>query len=139
MHPNYWQITILLVVDLCLSLAYFMMTQPLPIAGKLPMKTLVAKQLPTNILTLDTYTLLTQYFSLPEVPPPTLSVSSQALIKSILLVVGYLFRENKRYLPDYRIALLKTATMARPREVWTNIMLCIVHEFQVLLAVQIVN
>ena len=36
MHPNYWQITILLVVDLCSSLAYFMMTQPLPIAGKLP-------------------------------------------------------------------------------------------------------
>ena len=26
-----------------------MMTQPLPIAGKLPIKTLVARQLPTNI------------------------------------------------------------------------------------------
>ena len=38
MHPNYWQITILLVIDLCSSLAYFMMTQPLPIAGKLPIK-----------------------------------------------------------------------------------------------------
>ena len=50
MHPNYWQITILLVVDLCSSLAYFMMTQPLPIAGKLPIKTLVAKQLPTMII-----------------------------------------------------------------------------------------
>ena len=50
MHPNYWQITILLVVDLCSSLAYFMMTQSLPIAGKLPIKTLVAKQLPTNII-----------------------------------------------------------------------------------------
>ena len=49
MHPNYWQITILLVVDLCSSLAYFMMTQPIPIAGKLPIKTLVAKQLPTNM------------------------------------------------------------------------------------------
>ena len=48
MHPNYWQIIILLVVDLCSSLAYFLMTQPLPIAGKLPIKTLVAKQLPTN-------------------------------------------------------------------------------------------
>ena len=48
MHPNYWQITILLVVDLCSSLAYFMMAQPLPIAGKLPIKTLVAKQLPTT-------------------------------------------------------------------------------------------
>ena len=48
MHPNYWQITILLVVDLCSSLAYFMMTQPLPIAGKLLIKTLVAKQLPTS-------------------------------------------------------------------------------------------
>ena len=50
MHPYYWQITILLVVDLCSSLAYFMMTHPLPIAGKLPIKTLVAKQLPTNII-----------------------------------------------------------------------------------------
>ena len=49
MHPNYWQITILLVVDLCSSLAYFMMTQPLPIAGKFPINTLVAKQLPTNV------------------------------------------------------------------------------------------
>ena len=48
MHPNYWQITILLVVDLCSSLAYSMMTQPLPIAGKLHIKTLVAKQLPTD-------------------------------------------------------------------------------------------
>ena len=49
MHPNYWQITILLVVDLCSSLDYSMMTQPLPIAGKSPIKTLVvAKQLPTN-------------------------------------------------------------------------------------------
>ena len=48
MHPNYWQITILLVVDLCSSLAYFMMTQTLPIASKLPIKTLVAKQLPTS-------------------------------------------------------------------------------------------
>ena len=47
MHPNYWPITILLVVDLCSSLAYFMMIQPLPIAGKLPIKILVAKQLPT--------------------------------------------------------------------------------------------
>ena len=60
MHPNYWQITILLVVDLCSSLAYFMMTQPLPIAGKLPIKTLVAKQLPTHhaqTLNIRTYTL----------------------------------------------------------------------------------
>ena len=38
MHPNYCQVTILLVVDLCSSLAYFMMTQPLPIADKLPIK-----------------------------------------------------------------------------------------------------
>ena len=49
MHPNYCQITILLVVDLRSSLAYYMMTQPLPIAGKLPIKTLVARQLPTNV------------------------------------------------------------------------------------------
>ena len=38
MHPNYCQITILLVVDLRSSLAYFMMTHHLPIAGKLPIK-----------------------------------------------------------------------------------------------------
>ena len=85
------------------------------------------------------YTPFCHNFSLPEVPPPTLSVSSQALIKSILLVVGYLFRDSKRYLPDYRIALLKTATMARPREVRTSTCTCIVHEFQVLLAVWIIN
>ena len=48
MHPNYCHITILLVVDLCSPLDYFMMIHPLPIAGKLPIKTLVAKQLPTN-------------------------------------------------------------------------------------------
>ena len=42
MHPYYCQITILLVVDLCSSLAYFMMTHPLPIASKLPIITLVA-------------------------------------------------------------------------------------------------
>ena len=53
MHPNYWQITILLVVDLYSSLAYFMMTHPLPIAGKMPIKTLVAKQLPTNLDTCE--------------------------------------------------------------------------------------
>ena len=47
MHPNYCQITILLVVDLCSSLAYFIMTQPLPIPGKLPIK-LGTRQLPTN-------------------------------------------------------------------------------------------
>ena len=44
MHPNYCQKTILLVVDSCSSLAYFIMTHPLPIAGKLPIKkTLVAR------------------------------------------------------------------------------------------------
>ena len=51
MHPNYRQVTILLVVDLCSSLAYFMMTQPLPIASKLPLKTLwiLARYTCTNI------------------------------------------------------------------------------------------
>ena len=38
----------MLVVDLRSSLAYFMMTHPLPVASKLSVKTLVAKQLPTN-------------------------------------------------------------------------------------------
>ena len=36
MHPNYCQITILLVGDLRSSLAYFMMIQALPIVGKFP-------------------------------------------------------------------------------------------------------
>ena len=47
-HPSLCHVTDLLVVDLCSSLAYFMMTHPLPIAGKLPIKTLVARQLPTK-------------------------------------------------------------------------------------------
>jgi hypothetical protein len=78
-------------------------------------------------------------FSLPEDSPPTLSISSQSLIKSILLIVGYLFRESKRYLPDYRIALLKTTTMARPREVRTSTCVYMYSEFHILLAVQTVN
>ena len=49
MHPNYCQITILLVVDPFSSSAYPMMTHPHPIASHLPIKTLVARQLPTNI------------------------------------------------------------------------------------------
>ena len=49
MHGFCFLVSILLVVDLCSSLAYFMMTQPLPIAGKLPIKTLIAKRLPTNV------------------------------------------------------------------------------------------
>ena len=48
MHYNYCQITILLVVDLYSSLAYFVMTHYLPVAGKLHIKTVVAKQLPTK-------------------------------------------------------------------------------------------
>ena len=40
-----------LVVDLRSSSTYFMMTHPLPIAGKLPIKTLVARQLPTHTYT----------------------------------------------------------------------------------------
>ena len=47
-HPNQCYVTDLLVVDLRSSLAYFMMTHPLPVTGKLPIKTLVARQLPTN-------------------------------------------------------------------------------------------
>ena len=38
MHPNYCQITLLLVVDLSISLAHYMMIQPLPMVGKLPIK-----------------------------------------------------------------------------------------------------
>ena len=37
-HPNYCHVTDLLVVDLRLSLAYFMMTHPLPVASKLPIE-----------------------------------------------------------------------------------------------------
>ena len=47
-HPKH-HVTDMLVIDLhSSSLAYFMMTYPLPMAGKLPIKSLVAKQLPTN-------------------------------------------------------------------------------------------
>ena len=45
MHPNYCQVTILLVVDLCSSLACFMMTRPLPANCSL-----VARKLPTNVI-----------------------------------------------------------------------------------------
>ena len=42
------QITILLVVDTLSSSAYPMMTHPFPVPSNLPIKTLVARQLPTN-------------------------------------------------------------------------------------------
>ena len=64
MPPITVRLTILLVVDRCSSLAYFMMTQPLPIAGKFPIKTLVARQLPTNstrISSVGVFTLRSQY------------------------------------------------------------------------------
>ena len=83
MHPNYWQITILLVVDLCSSLAYFMMTKPLPIASKLPIKTLVARQLPTNshahtIRRMATRQLLFLYgFKVVPEAPPSLASSTR--------------------------------------------------------------
>ena len=47
--PNYCQITILLVVDSLSSQDYLMMTHCLHVAGNLPIKTLVARQLPTII------------------------------------------------------------------------------------------
>ena len=66
-------VTDLLVVDLRSSLAYSMMTHPLPIAGKLPIKTLVARQLPTNAHTCivhthtHTCTVAHRYMRLPHV------------------------------------------------------------------------
>ena len=52
MHPNYCQITILLVVDPLSSWVYLMMTHghPLRVAGNFPINTLVARQLPTDIV-----------------------------------------------------------------------------------------
>ena len=47
-YPNQCHVTDLLVVDLRSSLAYFMMTHPLLIAGKLLIETLVVRQLPTH-------------------------------------------------------------------------------------------
>ena len=49
MHRNNYQITILLVVDPLSSSAYPMMTHPSPVPGNLPIKTLVARQLPTSM------------------------------------------------------------------------------------------
>ena len=34
--------------------------------------------------------------------PPCISMSSIMLLKSLLIVVGYLLKDNKKYLPDYR-------------------------------------
>ena len=48
MHPNYWQITILLVVGPLFIIGLLYDDPTLPIAGKLPIKTL---QLPTNVRT----------------------------------------------------------------------------------------
>ena len=52
MHPNLRHVTILFVGSS--SLAYFMMTHPLSIASKLPIKASAARQLPTNTHTMYT-------------------------------------------------------------------------------------
>ena len=57
-HPNYSQITILLVVDFYSPLTYFRMTHPFPVADTLPIKTLVAKQLPSKYYEYSTKVLL---------------------------------------------------------------------------------
>ena len=49
MHHNHCQITNLLAHDPLSSLAYPMMTHTLPLASNYPIKTLVARQLPTNV------------------------------------------------------------------------------------------
>ena len=53
MHPNYCQITNLLVVVPLSSLAYPMMIHLLPVANKQFIVTLVAKQLPTKYNTMS--------------------------------------------------------------------------------------
>ena len=45
MHPSYSQTTILLIIDFLFVLAYFMTHPP----TKLPIKTVVARQLPINM------------------------------------------------------------------------------------------
>ena len=47
-----------------------------------------------------------------DAPPlPTLSTLSLNRVKSILMVVGHIFKENMKYVDDYRMSLLKiTAT-----------------------------
>ena len=57
-HPNYCHVTDLLVVDLHSSLAYFTMIHRLLVASKLPIKTLVARQLPTNVCIHDMHSVM---------------------------------------------------------------------------------
>ena len=52
--------------------------------------------------------------------PPCISMSSIMLLKSLLIVVGYLLKDNKKYLPDYRCERV----MGVERKPWT-----IVHGF----------
>ena len=99
MHPNYWQTTILLVIDLCSSLAYFVMTQPLPIAGKSPIKILAAKQLPTNIRTyIHTYSTSSHSFSSLSSCYPAQTISNLIIL---FRVVTQLKLEQGNHPNDY--------------------------------------
>ena len=51
------------------------------------------------------------WFSKRHRPEPTLSIRNLNRIKSILVVMGYLFKGNQKYIMDYRMSLIKTATM----------------------------
>lgn len=44
-------------------------------------------------------------------PEPTLSIMVLNRIKSVLIVVGFMFREQKKHLMDYRCSLIKTMAM----------------------------
>ena len=60
-----------------------MMTQSLPIAGKLPIKTLVAKQLPTNI---NTYTY--------KFNDSCIVISGQPVVKQNMVFINSAYSEH---------------------------------------------
>ncbi len=54
---------------------------------------------------------------------PTISVNSLNLFKSIFTIMGYLFKDGKKFVEDYRISLIKSMSSVTTEVggwVWSN-------------------
>lgn len=61
-------------------------------------------------------------------PEPTLSTITLNRIKNILVVLDYIFKENNKYVPDYRMSLMKSTAMRQQSSVCVCVRVCYVQE-----------
>ena len=58
-------------------------------------------------------------------PEPTLSTMSLNRIKSVLMVMTYIFKEKGKYLEDYRLSLVKTVAMRQNNGSSVSVCVCV--------------